>query len=37
MHTYRFLDAFEPVDHLGYSIYLYRIGREHLKKNPGDR
>lgn len=37
MNTYRFLDAFEPVDHLGYSIYLYRIGREHLKKKPGDR
>lgn len=28
METYRFLDAFEPIDHIGYSIYLYRIAPE---------
>ena len=32
MDTYRFLDRFEPIGHLGYSIYLYHIVPERLRE-----
>ncbi len=32
MDQYKFLEDFEPVDHIGYSIYIYHITPERLKK-----